>query len=246
MSDFADIQQQFVAHIKEPNHHEFDHDIEDRRLKIYRELFFNNILGFLDNAFPVLKSIYSEPSWQVLARRFFSEHHCRSPYFVDISKEFVEFLANEYTNTSTDPAFLQALAHYEWLELDVSVRKGQLVTSAIEDLSETSTIYFSELASLVSYNFPVHQISPDFQPTEESEPVYLVVYRDSTEAVEFTLVNQVTAFLLDLLEQNDGLALPQVLEVLHQAMPQMAFAQLQDATIDILKQFIQKQVLYIE
>lgn len=246
MSGFADIQQQFVAHIKDPQQHSFEHGIEDRRLKVYRELFFNNILGFLNTGFPVLKSIYGEAEWHTLARRFFAEHHCRSPFFVDISKEFVEYLANEYSATASDPVFLQALAHYEWLELDVSVRKGQLINSAVEDLSETANIRFSALASLVSYSFPVHQISPEFQPTGESAPVFLVVYRDATERVEFTLVNQVTAFLLDVLEQNEGLQLPQLIELLHQALPQMELAQLQEATIDILRQFIQKQVLFIE
>lgn len=246
MSDFQLVQKQFVEHIRNPDANDFGYGIEDRRLKIYRELFFNNILSFLSSGFPVLKSLYTETRWQILARKFFAEHNCKSPFFAEISKEFVEYLANEYVMTEDDPLFLQALAHYEWLELDVSIRQGHAEDSSNVAVSESSRVRFSDVASLVSYEFPVHQISPDFQPTEPSTPVYLVVYRDTDNDVEFTLVNDVTAFLLNLIEQSQSLQVSELIASLSAALPQMSAQQLQTATFDILEQFKQKTIVIIE
>ena len=243
MSDFRDIQQAFTAHIKSPQDNAFDYGIEDRRMKIYRELFFNNIMGFLDSGFPVLKSILGDEEWQTLGRAFFSQHHCRSPLFVDISKEFVEFLANEYELQSTEPPFMAELAHYEWVELDVSVRKGTFPKAELTSLTDDTQLKMSPLASLVSYTYPVHQIGPDFQPEQPGDPVYLVVYRDSEEDVEFTLINQVTAYMLNVIEQHDAVTLEQLLVELSDALPQLPPDQLRQATKEMLWQFIVQGVL---
>lgn len=243
MSDFRDVQQAFAAHIKAPEENAFDYGIEDRRMKIYRELFFNNIMGFLDSGFPVLKSILTEQKWQALGRLFFSQHQCRSPLFVDISKEFVEFLANEYLTEPDDPPFLAELAHYEWVELDVSVRKGELLDTAVDALTDDTVLRLSSLASLVSYAFPVHQIGPDFQPQEAAEQVYLVVYRDIEEAIQFTLINQVTAYMLNAIEQHGELTFRELLAQLAEALPQLNPEQLLQATNEILWQFINQRVL---
>ena len=50
-ADFRQLQRQFSAHIRDRD--TFDYPgIEDRRLRVYRELFYNNIEGFLRRGFP--------------------------------------------------------------------------------------------------------------------------------------------------------------------------------------------------
>ena len=88
-------------------------------MAIYSELFFNNIEGFIASAFPVLKSLYDEDDWLVLVRKFFIEHNCKTPYFLEISQEFIEYLSHQYQMTKKDPIFMLELAHYEWVELDI-------------------------------------------------------------------------------------------------------------------------------
>ena len=66
-------------------------------MAIYRDLFFNNIEGFISSGFPVLKTlIYRQAMAGTHVRQFFSEHDCRSPYFLDIAGEFINYLSNEY------------------------------------------------------------------------------------------------------------------------------------------------------
>jgi hypothetical protein len=243
MKAFQQTQLEFVAHIKDPESNPFKGEIEDARLKIYRDLFFNNVSGFLSSGFPVLESLYAPEDWQALARRFFADHHCRSPYFVDISKEFVEFLSNEYQLTDKDPEFMQELAHYEWLELDLSVRKAGQQFAPWDQTSKIENVVVSELASLVSYQYPVHQISPDFRPQEPSGPIYLVVYRDNEDAVNFTLVNEVTAHLINIVQQNQEVSLQDLIQVMIEAMPQLAPQQVADSVQQVVVQLLTQQIL---
>ncbi len=245
MKAFQQTQLDFVAHIKDPLAHPYQGDIADERLQVYRELFFNNVLGFLSSGFPVLESLYEQDAWQVLARKFFANHHCRSPYFIDISKEFVEYLSNEYQLQESDPIFMRELAHYEWLELDVSVRKTSQVSEVWDGESEVSNVSMSELASLVSYPFPVHQISQDFQPQESSELVYLVVYRDSDDEVNFTLVNEVSAHMLTLIQQQTSLSIEQLQIMMSQALPQLPPQQLEQALHQVIVQLLSQQILLV-
>ena len=57
---FIEIQNEFMAHIREPQKNKKPSGIEDRRMAIYRDLFFNNIEGFISSGFPVLKTLYTQ------------------------------------------------------------------------------------------------------------------------------------------------------------------------------------------
>lgn len=196
---------EFAAHIRDPENISAPPDIEDRRLGIYRDLFFNNIQGFLANTFPVLKSLYDEDPWLELVRSFYALHRCQSPYFLEISREFLDYLQSEHRMREVDPPFLFELAHYEWIELALSISQQEpdLEQVDIESSLLNGHPVMSPLALLLTYSWPVHQIKPEFQPQQPAEqPVCIIVYRDSDDEVQFTEINLVTAKLLQQLEMN--------------------------------------------
>lgn len=244
MSDFIATQKAFVAAIKQPENFVAKDSEEERRIAIYQSLFFNNVDGFVSSAFPVLKSLYSEKNWQMLIRSFFSSHHCRSPYFAEISKEFVEFLDSEYNLSEDEPAFIKELAHYEWLELDVSIRKTGQQATPFESESLPSTVCMSDLASVVSYTYPVHQIQADFQPEAPlSDRVYFVVYRDSNDDVQFVQINAMTAFLLSQIESYESRTIDELLEASIEVMPGMDPDLVAQGMSQTLMQLLQSGVL---
>ena len=121
--DFQSIQHSFTAYLRNPDTASPPDGIEPRRLKIYRDLFYNNVAGFLAQGFPVTHQILIETGlWHDLAHEFFASHSCDSPYFADIPGEFVRYVSTVNTSTSPYPPYLAELAHYEWLEmvLDIS------------------------------------------------------------------------------------------------------------------------------
>src|SRR6185436_11048097 len=61
----------------------------------------------------------------------------------------------------------------------------------------------SPLALPLVYRFPVHRISPDYQPHEApAEPTCLIVVRDRADRVGFMEVNPATLKLLEVLKEN--------------------------------------------
>lgn len=204
--DFIRRQYAFAAHIRDPHNNPAPADIEDRRLGIYRELFFNNVEGFLSSSFPVLKRLYAEQDWLALARDFFARHHCHSPLFLEIPREFLAYLDNERGRRDSDPPFLRELAHYEWVELALSVAEDT-DSGAVDphgDLLAGQPL-LSALAWPLVYQYPVHRIRPDFRLAQpESAPVYLLVYRDSSDEVGFLELNPVSARLFALLQEQTG------------------------------------------
>lgn len=245
--DFQQAQAQFMAHIRDPENNPKPADIEDRRMGIYRELFFNNINGFLQNGFPVLHSLYNQPQWHKLVRAFFATHHASSPYFLDISKEFVQFLAEQYQPTEYDPPFMQELAHYEWVELAVATSQTPPTQRVIDSEAQAitvQTLYLSHAAQVVSYHFAVHTISKTHQPQQPSDtPHYMCVYRDSADEVQFLALNAMTALLLQTLADAPAIQFADLCQQLQQHAPQFTSEQIATGAQQIVTDLAARQIV---
>ena len=215
---------------------EQDQDTQ-RRLSIYQSLFFNNVEGFIRNGFPVLHSLYGSDNWQQLVRAFFQQHPCRSPYFIDISKEFVEFLSNAYEPTSSDPVFLKELAHYEWLELALSVRKTDSPVTYWQGETIPDYVRSSPLSELAGYAYPVHMIGPDFQPEAPGEQHFYLLYRDSEHHVGFQHLNPLAALTFDLLNQQPT-SVERLCERVHQQAAGLPLNTVQQGVQQLVSQWL--------
>ncbi len=219
--EFKRLQYNFAAHIRDPKSNKRPDDVEDRRMAVYRELFYNNVQGFIEGGFPILRKLYTDEDWHRMVRDFFSNHECHTPYFLEISQEFLKYLEREREPQPEDPPFAYQLAHYEWVELALSVAEDEPDWEHIDphgDLLEGQPV-LSPLAWLLSYDYPVHQISPEFQPQEPSEqPTYLMVYRDSNDDVGFKELNPLTARLLSLIEEQTDKTGRQLLQQIAEEM----------------------------
>jgi hypothetical protein len=203
--EFIRRQYEFAAHIRDPQHAPAPDDVEARRMSIYCELFYNNVEGFLSGTFPVLRKILDDDRWHAMARDFFAHHHSRTPLFLEISREFLNWLREERTPQPDDLPFLLELAHYEWTELALSVAEATVTTEGIDpdgDLLDGIPA-LSPLAWHLSYTWPVHKIGPDFLPDIPGpQPTYLVIYRNPADEVGFLEINPVTERLLELIGED--------------------------------------------
>jgi hypothetical protein len=135
------------------------------------------------------------------------EHESQTPYFLEIPKEFLEFLEYEHKPDVDEFPFLLELAHYEWVELALSVSTESNDLTAVDrdgDLLEGTPV-LSLLAWPLAYRYPVHRISESYQPTEPGEQAtYLAIYRNADNEISFMELNAVTAGLLDKISNNAG------------------------------------------
>ncbi|MDG1582750.1 putative DNA-binding domain-containing protein [Pseudomonas sp. GOM6] len=171
----------FAARIRDPEGVALLPGINSERMRVYEQLFFNNLEGFLASGFPVLRSLLSDERWQRLVRAFLGQCRCRTPYFLQIGEEFVVWLEEGFVAEADDPAFLAELAHYERVELALDVSTNELPAGG-----------WSPLAWPLAYAWPVQRLGRDYRPlVPPPEPTCLLAWRDRDDRVRF---QQLSAF----------------------------------------------------
>lgn len=213
---------------------------------IYRELFFNNVAGLLAGNFPVLNRILGPDRWQALVRDFYRDHRCRTPLFHEIAQEFLGYLGEERGARPEDPRFMYELAHYEWVELALSLADATLDEPAVDPQGDllAGIPVLSPLAWPLAYRFPVHRLSPQFQPAEPpAEASFYVVYRDRSDRVGFISVNAVTVRLVERLQHEPGLTGAEQLAAMADELPQLDAATLHAGGAQALEELRAQDVI---
>lgn len=201
--DFALKQAEFAAYIRSPEQNPAPADVSPTRMAMYRELFINNIDGFLSGNFPVLRKIFNDDQWQALVHDFFATHRCASPHFSDVPEEFLAYLQYERQNVEDLP-FLLELAHYEWVEMALAIAQDDVQSTAFQskDLLK-QPIAVSPLAWPLAYQYPVHKIAPEYLPlTPPAQPTFLIVYRNLADDVNFLEITPMTYRLLEMIQEQ--------------------------------------------
>jgi len=205
----AALQGRFAAHIRDPQGVAAPEGIEDRRLAIYRDLFFKNICNFLSGNFPVLRSLYKKPEWTSLCREFYKDYCCHTPLFTEIPREFLKYLQDSRQGQKDDPAFMLELAHYEWIELALSLDETEIDDIEVDadgDLLSGIPV-LSPLAWPLSYQYPVHRISADYQPAvKPDQATHLLVWRQQDYSIKFMQLNEISLLLLRKMKEEPGLS----------------------------------------
>lgn len=222
------LQTSFAAHIRDPQGVAAPEGIEDRRMGIYRELFFNNISGFLSNNFPVLRTLYKDDEWTNLCREFFRDYRCHTPLFPELPREFLQYLQDHRQDHEGDPPFMLELAHYEWIELALSLDESEFDAIDVNPdgnlLSNNPVL--SPLAWPLSYQYPVHRIRVGFQPdTPPDKATHLLVWRKQDYTIKFMELNEISLLLVHNMKEEparSGLELlTNIAEIINHPKPEV-------------------------
>jgi hypothetical protein len=241
-----ELQRRFAAHLRDPLTSPAPEGIEERRLQVYRELFFDNISSSLAGTFPVLHGILGPERWATLVRDFYRDHRCHTPLFLEIPREFVDYLGDAREARRDDPPFLYELAHYEWVELALAIDEHDLATVTADpsgDLLDGVPV-LSPLAWPLAYRFPVHRLAQDFTPAEPpGEPSFYIVRRDRRDQVNVIQVNAVTLRLVEQLQQDPELTGRAHLAALADELPQLERAAVLSGGADALREMLEADVV---
>lgn len=194
--------QQFALsrHLRDPSHPP-PPGIEERRLAIYRDLFFNNIEGLLAGNFPVIRQTLGDDAWRRLVRGFYALHRSQTPLFPEIAREFIRFL--ETRTGDSDPPWLRELAHYEWVELALQISDEPAPRHDPDgDLLDGMPVT-SPWAWALAYQWPVPRIGPEYRPSvPPATPTLLLVRRDADHAIRFADLSPLVYRLFELLGER--------------------------------------------
>lgn len=198
---------QFAAHLRDPQAPP-PPGIEERRLAVYRELFYNSLQSLLWANFPVIRTILAKPQWHDLVRAFYREYRCSTPLFPELAREFIQYLQQRQEHDRGDPPWLLELAHYEWAELALDLSQADPSDTPHDPRGDllSGVPVPSPLAWPLAYAWPVHRLSPAFLPQAAPEQAtFLLVQRDAAGKVHFSELSALTFRLLQRLSEHPDL-----------------------------------------
>jgi len=133
-----------------------------------------------------VQAILGPDRWAQLVRDFYRHHRCHTPLFLEMSQEFLAHPGDERAPSPSDPPFLLELAQYEWVELALSIDEACVDEVDIDrdgNLLEGVPV-LSPLAWPLAYDFPVHRLSPQFQPSRPpAERSFHIACRNRSDKV---------------------------------------------------------------
>jgi hypothetical protein len=260
VSDFKEIQQQFVSWLRQPEQHSMPDGIEARRMAVYRRLVRNTIYSFLSAGFPVLKKLLKSSQWTQLVDDFVASHAAKSPYFSDMGREFVDFLALYCSDANPRcnelPVYTYELASYERMEVDAQFamldeRYQQVAAEQAVNVVAHHRWWLNDSVQLAQFHYPVAWLGVDQQgeplpvPQVNSSGYLLMVYRPPWQSsTQFLQLEPLTALVISSLQQH---AEPQSLAALQgqlkQLLPHWDSTLVDDGVAQLCINFIQQGVL---
>ncbi len=230
MMAFQTVQQQFLAHLRNPENKPLPNGFAEQGSAVYVDLLYNKFNESLELCFPVTHEILGEKAWRCLLKAFIAKHCCTSPYYRQIPDEFIRYLQTE-RSSETDPPFLLELAHFEWVELVLAVAEAEPIpafTSGIVTDWLQHRPLFVPVFEILHYTYPVQRINANYQPTIPSEQAtHILGFRDMDDAVQFIELQPATARLLEILQSTGctvGEAIEQIAVELDYSEPAALFS----------------------
>lgn len=211
MTTVQTYQAAFTAHLRNPAAYSPPAGVSRQRMRVYRDIVFNNFLASVSACFPVLRDILGKRRFSQLVRQCFFSQHFQSPLFQEIPASFVNFLQKIEFAPMALPDYTAQLAHYEWIELALS---RQIDPAPDNALAETNVevsdllhrvVRLTTVHRLLAYDFPVHQLSKKY-PACAPAATFLLVYRTPQFQIRFVQVNALTYQLLQALQASSASA----------------------------------------
>lgn len=149
-----------------------------RRMRVYRDLVRGALEDPLPDCFPFTHRILDEAgAWDACVDAFIASRSVQSPYYRDINPTFVAWLAESGWGQDRWP-FLLALAHFEWVELEVLRWPEEPPPGGLaEDPAPGHRVAFDGAFRNLAYGWRVHESVEDL-PVPAAGATHLLCFRD--------------------------------------------------------------------
>lgn len=252
-ADFQAQQLEFCAWLRDP-FQPIPADITPARMQVYRELLYHNVCNFIDMVYPVAQALVGQAQWQQWQQQFFATYRCSSPFYLDISLHFREYLQED---TSTDDdlkryPWLHELLQYEWLELYLDTMPDHQHAQQFDTPDETREWQLSRPIWVLVYQYPVYEWSATM-PLEHMKalstaPSAIMVWRAADHRVQMRPIGPLYAIALsELQKQNEDATLnlhhPQLLALCQSQCADVPISMIQQSLTELKQQLQDWQLL---
>lgn len=169
----AAFQKSLADYLRDPAHRPRPHGVSADQGGLYRDLLLNGVCDVIDRGFPVARTLISTQRWRRLCRTFYRDWSAQTPIVAQLPGEFVQYVASDVCRQPL-PRWFSALLHYEWMMLVVEM--SPVVADRCPPDVAVGDWWVNGTVQCLSYDWPVHQITPQARPRRMS-PVSLLIFR---------------------------------------------------------------------
>jgi hypothetical protein len=249
LNDALDIvQMRFTGYLRDPIAVPIPSDLPAEGMQVYQDLVFRNLDSLLAGSFPVVQSITQPNDWETLIRGFIRDYRATTPHFPLLPQEFLGYLQGLYQSNDSifdRCPFIWDLAHYEWVELDVQIADTPEPTRVTTTAQADDVLELNATAHVLAYEWPVHQIGPEFIPTERPEtPTFLTVFQNAEADCEFMSLTPLAALLLENIEHHAACSLADHVAILAKQHDTLSRQSLFDDTVNLVDRMRTKGLVF--
>ena len=199
LANFQIRQLEFAAYIRDPASNPLPQGIDERRMQVYVDNFFRSVRNFLRSTLKRTSKAVGPECWNAMVREFLARHACKSPFFLDMPTEFLEFLLN-FRSEDSDSPFLCELCHFECTELELKYHAATLARDRPQ-FAEDAELVLSPLARPLSYAWNVlDEEALSSSAERSSERTWVILVRDRKHRVRRVHSTMLTHRLLQCFE----------------------------------------------
>ena len=200
LNDFRQFQFALARHLRDPLSVPAPEGVSAANATVCKHEMAKNLSDLLDPAFPVTRALLGEDLWQHAVRLFLKDAPSHTPWASTVQRAFVEHVC-ESPDMENLPAWLQDLAHFEWLQNAVSTAPVTWpVFDARGDVMQHAVV-LNPTHVEAAYEWPVHGIDTDHKP-DDMQSTYVSMLRDTDDALHVCESSVFRGQLIDLLREG--------------------------------------------
>lgn len=176
LNDFRYFQFALARHLRDPLTAPLPMGVDTQDATACTQEMVRQVCHVLEPAFPLTQALLGDDIWEHTVRLFLKNAPNHAPWVSATQRAFVDHVC-ESQDVQNLPAWLQDLAHFEWLQSAVSNASVQWPAFDAAGDVMRETVVLNPTHVEAAYEWPVHSMDTDHQPND-MQSVHVSVLRD--------------------------------------------------------------------
>jgi uncharacterized protein len=200
LNDFRQAQFALARHLRDPLSAPLPEGVNEADANACSQEMVDHLCDILAPAFPVTHALLGDDMWSLTVRLFLKDASCHVPWATAVQRAFVTHVCASAEMYQL-PAWLQDLAHFEWLQSAVSTTP--VTWPAFNAAGDTMhhAVVLNPTHVEAAYEWPVHGIDTDHKP-DDMQSTHVSMLRDQQDELHVLESSVFRGQLIDLLREG--------------------------------------------
>ena len=200
LNDFRQFQFALARHLRDPLGAPAPVTVQAAQASACTQDMVAHLCDVLAPAFPVTQALLGDDLWEHAVRLFLKDAPSHAPWASAVQRAFVDHVC-ESPEMQNLPAWLQDLAHFEWLQSAVSTTPVTWPAFNATGNTMHHAVVLNPTHVEAAYEWPVHGINTDHKP-DDMQSTYVSMLRDPQDELHVLESSVFRGQLLDLLREG--------------------------------------------